>query len=266
MLSCCSHGQSTSSPGCWVAGFFQHSAFDPPSETISPKHDKKSSKDVGSKKSKKKKKKKKSKTTSSNLQETQTTADFDDPVFDLLCKSKADSPATPVDSVKHEGRGVAKMMVRSGLRCPCHYVRRHLCPLKLLADEFGFTQSAPQFEACEVGKHWSLLCTVVSCLFLVHVVVTAIGFQRRLIMSDRSRSRSPQVSWRYYWSKTVAADGQHNWWKTWFPATPQWIKNRLEADKMWSQASTTTAPPSSEAQSPAVSSESPKKRKRSRTP
>ena len=130
-------GSPASSTSSW------HSAFDPPSETISPKHDKKRSKDVGSKKSKKKKKKKKkSKTTSSNLQETQTAADFDDPVFDLLCKSKADSPATPVDSVKYEGRGVAKMMVRSGLRCPCHYVRRHLCPLKLLADEFGFTQSA----------------------------------------------------------------------------------------------------------------------------
>ena len=71
--------------------------------------------------------KKKSKTTSKHLQETQTTADFDDPVFDLLCNSKVDSPATPVDSVKYEGRAVAKMMVRSGLRCPCHYVRRHLC-------------------------------------------------------------------------------------------------------------------------------------------
>ena len=130
------------------------------------------------------------------------------------------------------------------------------------------SQLRPQSEACEVRKHWLLFFSVQwsAALFFFHVVVTAIGFQRRLIMSDRSRSRSPQISWRYYWSKTVAADGQHNWWKTWFPATPQWIKNRLEADKMWSQASTTTAPPSSEAQSPAVSSESPKKRKRSRTP
>ena len=146
-------GSPASSTSSW------HSAFDPPSETISPKHDKKRSKDVGSKKSKKKKKKK-SKTTSSTLRATRTTAqssnassgvrvashvpaahDFDDPAFDLFCKSKADSPATPVNSVKYEGRGVAKMMVRSGLRCPCHYVRRHLCPVKLLADEFGFTQS-----------------------------------------------------------------------------------------------------------------------------
>ena len=114
-------GSPASSTSSW------DSAFDPPSEMISPKHDKKRSKDVGSKKSKKKKMKKKSKTTSKHLQETQTTADFDDPVFDLLCNSKVDSPATPVDSVKYEGRAVAKMMVRSGLRCPCHYVRRHLC-------------------------------------------------------------------------------------------------------------------------------------------
>ena len=112
-------------------------------------------------------------------------------------------------------------------------------------------------SACGVIKHCFLFCTVASYLF--HVVVTAIGFQRRLIMSDRSRSRSPQISWRYYCSKTVAADGQHSWWKTWFPATPQWIKNRLDADKMWSQASATTAPPSSEAQGSAVLSESPKK-------
>ena len=94
------------------------------------------------------------------------------------------------------------------------------------------------------------------------VAATVIGFQRRLIMSDRRRSRSPQISWRYYWSKTVAADGQHNWWKTWFPATPQW---RLDADKMWSQASTTTDPTSTESQGSAAISGSPRKRKRSRT-
>ena len=144
-------GSPASSTSSW------HSAFDPPSETISPKHDKTRSKDVGSKKPKtKKNKKKKSKTTSNTLREAQPSnassgvrveshipadPDFDDPVFDLLCKGKEDSPATPVNPVKYEGRGVAKMMVRSGLRCPCHYVRRHLCPVKLLADEFGFTQS-----------------------------------------------------------------------------------------------------------------------------
>ena len=87
-----------------------------------------------------------------------------------------------------------------------------------------------------------------------------IGFQQRLIVSDRSRSRSPQISWRYYWSKTVAADGQNNWWKTWFPATPQWIKSRLAADKMWSQASTTTDPTTTESQGSAAMSESPRKK------
>ena len=55
-------GSPASSTSSW------HSAFDPPSETISPKHDKNRSKDVGSKKSKKKKKKKKKSTTTSSNQ------------------------------------------------------------------------------------------------------------------------------------------------------------------------------------------------------
>ena len=121
-------------------------AFDPPSETLSPKHDKKRPKDVASKKSKKKKKKKSEKT-STTLRQSQVQAvpahqDFDDPVVDLLChQNKEENPADQTHPTGYKSRGVAKMMVRSGRRCPCHYVRRHLCPVKLLADEFGFTSS-----------------------------------------------------------------------------------------------------------------------------
>ena len=60
-------GSPASSTSSW------HSAFDPPSETLSPKHDKKRPKDVASKKSKKKKKKK-SKKTSATLRQSQVQA------------------------------------------------------------------------------------------------------------------------------------------------------------------------------------------------
>ena len=147
-------GSPVSSTSSW------HSAFDPPSQTISPKRDKKRHKDVISKKSKKKKKIKKSQKTSHTLRQSQSTAqpsnavsgvqmeshvpekqDFDDPVFDLLCKNKEESPANQTHPPGYTGRGAAKMMARSGLRCQCHYVRRHLGPVKLLVDEFGFTPS-----------------------------------------------------------------------------------------------------------------------------
>ena len=138
-------GSPFSSTSSW------HSAFDPPSETLSPKHDKKRPKDVASKKSKKKNKK--SEKTSTTLRQSQVQAqpsagnsavhmespvpaqqDFEDPVFE-------GNPSDETHPTGYKGRGVASMMVRSGLRCPCHYVRRHLCPVKLLADEFGFTSS-----------------------------------------------------------------------------------------------------------------------------
>ena len=148
-------GSPASSTSSW------HSAFDPPSETLSPKQDRKRSKNVASKKTKKMhKRKKKSEKTSRALRQSQDTAqpsadnptaptdsfdpqqqDFDDPVFDLLCKTKEERHTDPALLSGYKGRGVAKMMSRSGLRCKCHYVRSHLCPLKLLADEFGFTHS-----------------------------------------------------------------------------------------------------------------------------
>ena len=59
-------GSPFSSTSSW------HSAFDPPSETLSPKHDKKRPKDVASKKSKKKNKK--SEKTSTTLRQSQVQA------------------------------------------------------------------------------------------------------------------------------------------------------------------------------------------------
>ena len=67
--------------------------------------------------------------------------DFEDPVFDLLCKNKEENPTDLTHPSGYKGRGVAKMMARSGLRCQCHYARRHLCPVNILAEDFGFTPS-----------------------------------------------------------------------------------------------------------------------------
>ena len=152
-ISCFSHGQTASSIGHWVAG------FDPPSETISPKRDKKRHKDVTSKKSKKKKKKKSLKRLRTHcdnrslqhsrvmqFQACKWNHKFQQSKISMIqlliffVKSKKIAPRAKRVFLDIQ---VAEWprMARSGLRCPCHYVRRHLCPVKLLADEFGFTPS-----------------------------------------------------------------------------------------------------------------------------